>query len=264
MIVSGIITIANLLLAFVIGLRLVERARRPESGPEIWLAVYFLVGACLGGGVSIAVYSSLGGEGFDFTTRMESLLVATYVLCNGIAGASIYLFTWQAFRAGSRVARIAVGLALATVAACYVMNWLGGEFVVTVIPGPAHWIERSVFLGGFAWMTSEALHYWAMQRRRLRLGLADPVLCNRFLLWGVWATATGLLGLSELVARIAYVWTTGEREVVVVEAAMPIIVVTVAFTSLVGVVAAAALWLTFFPAPGYLRWLEQRHAARAA
>ena len=76
--------------------------------------------------------------------------------------------------------------------------------------------------------------------------------------------ATGALALSDLVARIAYVWTTGETTVLIVERAMPIIVVTVAVTALIGAVAAASLWLTFFPNRRYVRWIESQQAKRAA
>jgi hypothetical protein len=58
------------------------------------------------------------------------------------------------------------------------------------------------------------------------------------------------------VARVAYYWKTGEATVLHVEQAMPIVVATVAVTAGIGAVAAASLWLTFFPTPRYLRWVE--------
>ncbi|MGH0032778.1 MAG: hypothetical protein ACQGVC_23540 [Myxococcota bacterium] len=132
-----------------------------------------------------------------------------------------------------------------------------------VIPGAAYWIERSLYCGSFVWVASESWRYWGAQRKRLRIGLADPVVANRFALWGAWSSATAALAFSDLAARVAYVWSTGETTVVIVEKAMPIIVVTVAITAIVGAVAAASLWLTFFPTRRYLGWIEARHASRA-
>lgn len=43
---------------------------------------------------------------------------------------------------------------------------------------------------GFGWSGVEALLYWAKLRRRQLLGLADPVVTNRFLLWGACCVAT--------------------------------------------------------------------------
>ncbi len=42
---------------------------------------------------------------------------------------------------------------------------------------------------------------------------------------------------------------------------MPIVVVTVGLTSLLGALSAVTLWLTFFPTRAYIRWLEQRQSA---
>ena len=94
------------------------------------------------------------------------------------------------------------------------------------------------------------------------MGRAEPVVVNRFWVFWLWATATGLLALSDLAARIAYFWKTGETTLLLVEQAMPIIVATVAITACIGAVAAASLWLTFFPAKRYLVWVEARHTVR--
>ena len=45
---------------------------------------------------------------------------------------------------------------------------------------------------------SSSLRYHAMMRRRLALRLADPVVCNRFLLWAVWGISCCVLSLLDL------------------------------------------------------------------
>jgi hypothetical protein len=263
MLLSGLVTAASLALAAVVGARLLWRAVRGTSGPEVWLAGYFLCGAFLSSLINIVLYSSLGDRGLPISdeTFSTALTVSTFLV--GIAGTSAYVFTWQTFRPGAAWARALVLAAVAVFAVTWTFQAATGRFALVVMPGPAFWIERSFFCGAFVWAAVESFRYHAALRRRLRIGLADPVLVNRFWLWGAWASATGLLAVSELLARIVYVWTTGQTEVVLVDRAMPIIVATVAVTSSVGGVAVALLWLTFFPSRRYQGWIEARHATRA-
>ena len=44
-----------------------------------------------------------------------------------------------------------------------------------------------------------------MMRRRLQIGLGDPVVANRFLLWGIGAGAAGLGSFIGVAAQIATV-----------------------------------------------------------
>lgn len=257
---SGIVTVLNLALAAAVGLRLLWRVRDGRSGPERWLAGYFLCGACLGSMGSIAVYGSLGESGLSLSEAATSRLITFYTLANAIAGTCVYAFNWRTFRPGASWAKALVCLAILCFAGAWTFQLATGEFFVQVFPGPAYWLERAIFTGAFAWAAAESLRYYAVQRRRLRVGLADAIVANRFLLWGLWAVAMAGLTLSDLVARIAYVWRTGERTLVLAEEAMPIIVVTVAITSVVGAIAAATLWLTFFPAKRYLAWIEADHS----
>jgi hypothetical protein len=47
----------------------------------------------------------------------------------------------------------------------------------------------------FAWTGAESLGCWAKLRRRAALGLADPVVANRMLLWSVAGFATVVLSV---------------------------------------------------------------------
>jgi hypothetical protein len=253
---SALVTAASLALAAAVGVRLLWRAARGASGPEVWLAGYFVCGAFLSSLINIVLYSSLGDRGLAISDEAFSgaLTVSTFLV--GVAGTSAYVFTWKTFRPDAAWARALVLVAVAVFASTWAFQAATGRFVLVVMPGPAFWTERAFFCGAFAWAAAESFRYYAAQRRRLRIGLAEPVVVNRFWLWGAWASATGLLALSELIARIAYVWTTGETERVLVDRAMPIIVATVATTSSVGAVAVACLWLTFFPSRRYTAWID--------
>jgi hypothetical protein len=82
----------------------------------------------------------------------------------------------------------------------------GGLFWLSWLPGLLAWSLIAVWgtsLGpwpeavcnltcgiGFGWAGAEALLYWSKLRRREVVGLADPVVVNRFLLWGSCCAAT--------------------------------------------------------------------------
>ena len=93
----------------------------------------------------------------------------------------ICFFTWRVFRPDDPGARaICLGLSAILVAAWATEGLVRG-FHAGAIDG---WL--TVVLGlrglGFAWAGIESARYWLQLRRRQRLGLADPLLVNRFLL----------------------------------------------------------------------------------
>jgi hypothetical protein len=101
-------------------------------------------------------------------------------------------------------------------------------------------------VGCLLWGSAEALRYWRVLRRRLRLGLTDPVVTNRFFLWGLGAGAAGLGSAIGVVAQLA----TGLSPLEV-----PAILLS---SSLHGLTAAVAMWLAFLPTAGYRRMIESR------
>jgi hypothetical protein len=54
-----------------------------------------------------------------------------------------------------------------------------------------HWV--CVFC--FGWMGAEGLGEWRRSRRRVVLGLSDPLVCHRLLMWGLFGCSTTLLCL---------------------------------------------------------------------
>lgn len=93
-----------------------------------------------------------------------------------------------------------------------------------------------------AWTACEALRHAAALRRRLRLGLADPVVANRVQLWG---------GAMALSAGMAAFTTTGQVlgvDLMATTAGMAVI-------SCLGVVAAGSIYLAFLPPRFYTAWV---------
>ena len=81
-------------------------------------------------------------------------------------------------------------------------------------------------------------------RRRMRLGLADPVVTNRFLLWGIGA---GAAGVGSAVGGAVQWWT----QLPPIE--LPWVMLS---SSLHGLVAAMAMWLAFVPSAPYTRLIR--------
>ncbi|MBW2233629.1 MAG: hypothetical protein JRH17_24890, partial [Deltaproteobacteria bacterium] len=86
------------------------------------------------------------------------------------------------------------------------------------------------------WSGYEAFRFHGLMQKRLQLGLADPLVTNRFLLWGI-AQVAALTGLSMRVLDAHGVLT--EVAAVMMPAA--------------GLGAAIAYWITFFPPEAYRR-----------
>ena len=96
-------------------------------------------------------------------------------------------------------------------------------------------------------------------RRRCALGMANPVVANRFLLWSLWTGALALQGTAQLALRVG-LWATGVGDIVgsVGDPGglwLPALALIKANIALVGPVAAVSVWLSFSPPAAYRRWL---------
>jgi hypothetical protein len=95
-------------------------------------------------------------------------------------------------------------------------------------------------------MAVESLRYHALLRRRMALGLADPVVTNRFFVWGVGSGATCILVLilTGLYLQGHTLMTNSPAASVVV--------------TLCGIAYTVVPVLTFAPPTAYLRFVERR------
>jgi hypothetical protein len=259
---SASVTLINLLLSLAIGLRLLRLARREGGfGPEFWLAGFFLLASFLGTGLNITVYAGLANPSLALSPFHGSLVLAAsaFTYCMGTTG--LHLFTWLTFRRDSAHARIAVVAGGLSVAAAACAQALTEGFTVKVFPGLAYWAFQVARNAPYYWLAAESLRYYTISRRRLRLGLSDALVTNRFLLLGLWAVAWAAMGLAEIVARGIYVMDSGSTTELRLDTAGPIIQMTIAATSALGTLAAVTLGLSFFPTRAYRRFVESRAAA---
>jgi hypothetical protein len=258
LVLAGAVTSINLMLSLFVGLRLLVLARRNGwAAPELTLAAYFLFSAVLATPPQIIVYGGMSDPRLAVPDALARPLLAFAVGMMVIGAGAIYVFTWKTFHPERLFAKAIVLLGCLCLVAGYLVEALYEGFTPVIFAGVGHWIGwlgRSAAMFGVCF---ESLRYYRMLRRRLRIGLADPVVTDRFLLWTVWAAASTLNYVADLLSRSIYVLLYRTTEAVpeyLAATTGPVIVVTM----VLGSVSAVTLFLTFFPTPAYRRWVATR------
>jgi hypothetical protein len=258
MAVAGLVTLCNLALSLVVGLRLLRARGR---GPELALGLYFLASAFLSTICQGLVYGGLVDPRLVLAEGTSRLVLGLGILGMAVGAVGVLVFTRRTFRPERGWARIAVLVGGSVALGGWAYEGLAEGFAVSLVPKPGHWMAWAGRTFPMAWVAAESFRYWVLQRRRLRFGLAEPIVANRFLLWGIWS-ATGFLNLAaDVIARVVYMTRAGTTTEMVAEHLRPIVIGTMGVTMVLGVVSAATLFLTFFPTAGYRRWLEARASA---
>jgi hypothetical protein len=114
--------------------------------------------------------------------------------------------------------------------------------VETALASPLHLFGEAVRLGGLLWGCVEALTYYSAMRRRLALGLANSVVTNRFLLWGIAMGAGGIASATGVFMTLSGM---------VSPESWPYLVLGIFAT-----VSPVAQWLAFFPPRRYCEWVQ--------
>ena len=229
-----------------VGLRLLSLARRTRKLPDLYMGLGLLAFA-------LAQVSRLALGGLEPLLAPEFVL-GTYLLMHLgylVAQLGLCLFTMAVFGPRSRwrwalvLGLFAFGALSRSMMTEAVAPQLLSGASVPAVPG---WDTASVvsFAMTFGWTAVESLRYHGLLRRRLALGLADPVLTNRFLVWGAGAAATCLLVLL-LSGSFLLGLTLMSGSLV----ASALVVAS-------GLVNAVAPYLTFTPPAAYLRFVQVR------
>lgn len=263
LVLGGLVTALNLLLCLMVGLRLLAMARRDGwPAPELSLAIYFLLSAFIATPPQILVYGGMADPRLAVSEPASRALLAFAMFAMAIGAGAIYVFTWKTFRPERFWAKTIVWAGCACLAIGYALEALLEGFAPVVFAGWGHWVGWAGRTAAMLGVTFESFRYWLMLRRRLRLGLADPVVTNRFFLWSIWAASATLNYVADLASRSFYWFAFGTVQPVAEHLAATV-GPTIIVTMLLGTVSAVTLFLTFFPSPGYRRWIEARSANRA-
>jgi hypothetical protein len=240
----GIGFLAFLVASSVVGVRLLLLWRRTHELPELLIGLGVL---------------GIGPVGFGFITVGElcvprapgvaQLLIGTGLLAMSVGCGAKYLFNFRVYHPHSRGLQVLVAVACLLLLVCLAWEWEATHFRTLVRPGSSYFLRIGLQIGCLLWGASEALRYWERMRRRVRLQLADPVVANRFLLWGLGA---GAAGVGSAVGGAAQWWTQ------LPPTELPWVMLS---SSLHGLAAAIAMWLAFVPSARYTRWVRARAAA---
>jgi hypothetical protein len=243
---AGFSTLLLIAIGWVIGLRLLLLARRTRGIPELTIGL----GVLLIGGFAypLAATAQALFDSHPLAARICVILSGTLAHA-GVASHSV--FTWKVFRPSALWARAWVGLCVAAVAV-----GCAGQIQMALADTPwdsetaQNWTLFLMFFATlvFTWSGVESLHYYAMLRRRLALGMSDPVVTNRFLLWGISGVASSLSCVVNAVFVATSPLSTLDPVALVVSGS-------------VSLLSAVVMTLTFLPPARYLRFITARHAA---
>jgi hypothetical protein len=231
--------IYTLMSAFV-GARLIRRALPSRAVPELLMGTAYL--SAPGFGYPLAVIGS----------SFETHAVGLAMLCVGqgliVFGCScFFFFNARVFRPKSMLAPAgaAVGSILFALSALEISRGhiaLGHDALGLVSVRAASVTMLGVLGLAYAWTAFEGFRHNRMMRRRARVGLGDPVVANRFLLWAI-------AGSLQVLADAVSAWALHGGADITTDLG------SVLATSLVGIVNSALLVLIFIPPPRYTRWL---------
>lgn len=224
-----------------VGFRLLGLAHRNRGVPELMLGLSLLIGGTLG--------ATLEASGLAMASSVEPHVVGMLLLigktCGLVALICQGIFIWKVFRPDAVWAPALVGLCFALSATALAGFWLHGTFTTGQIPMIWFWVELIGRTTGSIWLVCEAALYYRKMRRRIKLGLADPVVGNRFLLWAI-AGVCGISMMLTAVPPVLYPTTTHW-----------LMVWDIALFSACGIGFSIAYSLVFFPPALYVRWIHR-------
>jgi hypothetical protein len=236
------------LTSLVVGTRLILRSRHSGRLPELLMGLTYV--ASSGIGYPLAVASTF------FTSRPALLAAVVVGEVLIVIGCSTFLFfnavVFRPNAVWSMPAAALGSLVLAAGAAAVIAAYFSTSDAVLVAERSRAGTAAMLFaLGaGHAWTAVEGLRHYRMMRKRLALGLADPVVANRFLLWGL----TGLVSVAWNGVASSYVLAGANV------GADPVPVLAIS----VGGLASAIMLVLIFMAPAwYVRWLGRERPSRA-
>jgi uncharacterized SAM-binding protein YcdF (DUF218 family) len=224
----------------VIGVRLLRLARRTRELPEAAFGWSFVLLGGLGYPLAVVARGSLAGA----APAAAGALLALALSAQNLACFALAVGVGHVFRRESRAARVL----LVALAAAYVAS-VAGQATTLGFHGARdggffYFLGLAARALPFGWSVLESLRYHAVLRRRLPLGLASTIVTDRVRLWGV-ASASVFAGFVIFAAARLAGANPGTSPLVL------------ASTSVIGVVAAVALWLAFLPPAAYLRRLDR-------
>ena len=236
-------TVAFCAISAVVGARLLLLWRRTRARPELLLGVGIFLTASLGYGLMIG--ASIARQGLASPPPILTWVTGAGWILHDAGVVCVVAFVLHVFRPGVRWARMLAVLLLCCLGLGLLLYAQGGGFVHGRTEGFGFWISFAAIGSYPLWGATEALVYWRRMQRRREIGLADPLVTNRFLLWGIASLCTAAAVWSVTFPALLGLPLARQQEL------MPI---TLFVTAWFGTGAVIAYWLAFLPP----RWYAAR------
>jgi hypothetical protein len=223
--------------------RLLKLSHQTRERPEFWLGTYFAAT-----GQWYLIYNAPYFFGYE---ELPPLLDHGIEWIYAIGVAAYALFVRCTFRPRSGWALIVVIVAALCSLAGATASSLEGAFS-NAIDDPAYRIEWIGYTIPCVWTCVEGFIAHGAAQRRVRLELCDPIVANRYLLFGSFGLCQIISCLADLFW--AYTNTTDASGAWLASGLL----------SAIEIASVAVLWLAFFPPRAYRRWIDARTALRSA
>jgi len=220
------------------GARLLGLSRRTRETPEFLLGTAFVLS-----GVGLLLYM------VPYASALESLW--TFFT---FAGRIVFIpvsILWALFT--RRVFRPSENWAAALVWAIGALHLIGvsgsaltGDLDGFTVSSGWFWLEWTGYTLPVGWTGFEAFAQYGQARRRVRLNLCSPLVCNRMLLWGLFGALQVGLSIVVLFQYAAF------DEANVFTPGWDLLYGVFSMTSV------AMIWFAFFPPSFYRRWIAAK------
>jgi hypothetical protein len=226
--------ISQLLVVFafvVVGIRLFRLSRRTGETPEALLGISFFIT-----GWSYANWLVLAEVPFD--QAMLGLDLALWTLFS-LGTMPLIFFTRLVFRPKAVWAKWLTA-ANALLLSSGIAMWIVQRSGYYVLDNPWYWVQWLGYTIPFTWLGIEAFLSYASAIRRVRIGLCDRVVANRYFLFGFFGVFQIFSCIMDVYLTPGYAVNRG---------------VDVLLNSL-ELIGALILFLIFFPPAFYQRWIS--------
>jgi hypothetical protein len=229
----------------VVAFGLLRRASRTGAAPERLLGVAFLL-------IGTSYVFSVAPYAFALEPLLEPFsLVGRITYAVSVIGIAVFTLrvlqsdeAWTRWLVYGSAFLIAAGIGLTVLE-----KDLGG---FNPLRSYGYWLEWAGLLFPFVWMGLAAFAQFGKAGQRVRLGLCDPVVSNRFLL-------LSLFGFFQVcgffVEAALYIISESQQKWT---AEMDVLYATTEILSIL------TIWLAFFPPAPYRRWIGSQEATESS
>lgn len=227
--------------ALAVGARLLWLGSRTRQLPELMIGGAFIFA---GGIPGLLIVLADDGSG----SGAHGGLLAGASVSLFLGASMLTVFTWRVFRPTERWGAVLFGCMIAGLAVGHLGSALFADDPTSALAMGFTWIGVLFRIAAYTWAVAESTREFLAARRRCAIGLTEPLVANRMLLWAV-----GLASVLAIWIHEAAMLAGGRGH------STNSSYLLIAF---LGFVCAGTLSLAFFPPAFYQRHFALRGAAR--